>query len=135
MKLIEFNWNPKDRQLREFAVLCLFVLPAVAWFWGASPRSVAIAGAAGSCIAIVGLLRPATVRPLFLALTIMAMPVGMLMGELVVFTIFFLLFLPIALVFRILGRDTLQLRADHNSESFWKPKRAPTDIASYYRRF
>ena len=41
MKLIEINWQPTDRQLRQFGVICLVALPALGWLWGGGTTIVA----------------------------------------------------------------------------------------------
>ena len=33
MKLVEINWNPTDRQLRQFGMIALVALPALGWLW------------------------------------------------------------------------------------------------------
>ena len=47
MRLIEFDWNPTDRQLRQFGVIALVVLPALGWLWGASGTVLATLASTG----------------------------------------------------------------------------------------
>lgn len=134
MKLIEINWHPTDRQLRQFGVICMFALPAVAWLWGGGTTIVITLALAGTVLALTGLAAPAILKPVFLALTILATPIGMVVGELAMLIIYFGIFLPFGLISRITRRDSLQLRLDRGKDSYWEAKKQPTNIASYYRQ-
>ena len=134
MKLIELNWQPTDRQLRQFGVICLFALPALAWLWGGGTTIVMTLGLAGLLMAVAGMAVPTVLKPVFLALTIVATPIGMVIGELAMLAIYFCVFLPFGLVFRLAKRDSLQLKLDENKESYWQAKKQPANISSYYRQ-
>jgi hypothetical protein len=77
---------------------------------------------------------PSVLKPVFLALTIVATPIGMVIGELAMLTIYLGVFLPFGLVFRIAKRDSLELRLDQSKDSYWQAKKQPVNIASYYRQ-
>jgi len=134
MKLIEFNWHPTDRQLRQFGAICLIALPAVGWIWGGGATTVATLGVIGLLLAITGMVLPTVLKPVFLGLTIVATPFGMVISELAMLMIYFGVFLPLGLVFRIAKRDSLQLRLDGDKDSYWEVKKQPANIASYYRQ-
>ena len=134
MKLIEFNWQPTDRQLRQFGVICLFALPALAWLWGGGTTIVMTLALAGLLLAVAGMAVPTVLKPVFLALTIVATPIGMVIGELAMLAIYFGVFLPFGLVFRLAKRDSLQLRLNQDKDSYWETKKQPANIASYYRQ-
>jgi len=89
---------------------------------------------AGLFLAVVGVAAPTILKPVFLALTILATPIGMVIGELAMLTIYFGVFLPFGLVFRIIRRDNLQLQLDRDKDSYWEAKKQPANIASYYRQ-
>ena len=133
MRLIEINWNPSNRQLRQFGVVCLFALPLLGWLWGGGP-TVVIAAAAGLLLAVAGMARPKMVKPAFLALTLVAAPVGIVIGEAAMLSIYFGVFLPIGLVFRMMNRDGLQLKFDRRAKTYWQPRKQPRDAASYFRQ-
>ena len=134
MKLIEFNLSPTDRQLRQFGVICLFALPGICWLWGGGTTAFAILAATGLLLAVTGLVLPVLLKPIFLALMIIATPIGMIVGELAMLMIYFGVFLPLGLVFRIAQRDSLQRRFDRDAESYWMKKKQPTNSGSYYRQ-
>lgn len=134
MKLVEINWNPTNRQLRQFGVICLFALPLVGWLWGAGGQLLTWLGLAGLVLATVGLLLPRALKPVFLGLTIVATPIGMVLGELVMLLIYFGVFLPIGIIFRVIQRDALQRTLDKNAPTYWENKRQPQTVSSYYRQ-
>ena len=134
MRLVEINWSPTDRQLRQFGIICLFALPLVGWLWGGSLMVVACLAAVGLVLATVGVAFPTAVKPVFLALTILVIPLGMFLGEVAMLLIFFGVFLPIGFIFRLAKRDALQLKVDQTAESYWQDKKQPSSAASYYRQ-
>ena len=86
-------------------------------------------------MAIAGWFRPAVIRPVFLALMIVAMPIGWIVGELILLTVFFGVVWPVGLLQRVLKRDPLQLKIDPSTESYWQPKQQPRGPRDYYRQF
>ncbi len=134
MALIEINWQPTDRQLRQFALIGSIGLPAIGWFWGVGSTAMITLAAIGVCLAVVGWLLPMAVKPLFLALTLIATPIGIAVGELAMLAIYFGLFVPLGCLFRLSKKEAMQLRLDHSRESYWEPKKRPTDVGSYYRQ-
>ncbi len=89
----------------------------------------------GGAMATVAWLRPRWLRPVFIGLLIAAAPLSMIFGELSMLLLYFGVFLPIGILFRLLRRDALQLRMNRNQETYWQSKTEPKDLASYYRRF
>ncbi len=134
MKLVEINWDPNDRQLRQFGAICLVALPLVGWLWGGGPNVVGWLAVAGFLLAIAGVVHPRAVRPAFLGLTIVAAPIGIVVGELAMLAMFFGVFMPIGLIFRIVKRDALQLKFDRQAKTYWQSKKQPRDVASYFRQ-
>ena len=135
MKLIQANWNPAPRQLRQFAATCLIVAPLLGWLWGAPSDVLFGLAVAGLIVGLVGFAMPVSVKPLYLTLMAVTAPIGMILGELAMLTIYFGLFLPMGLIFRLLRRDALQLKLDRSRPSYWQPKPQPKHITSYYRQF
>jgi hypothetical protein len=135
MKLVEINWSPSTRQLRQFGLLCLVALPAAGWLWGATePQLWGLLGIAVA-LAVLGWTRPVFLRPLFIGLMLIAAPIGMIFGEFAMLLIFFGVFLPIGLVFRLMRRDALRLQMDRKKVSHWQPKSEPNDVVRYYQRY
>jgi hypothetical protein len=135
MKLAEMNWSPTDRQLRQFAVVALMALPLAGWMWGARGTTFVWLMGAGLAVGTVGGIAPRLVKPLFIGLSLVALPLGMVCGELALLVVFFGVFLPLSLAFRLAKRDALQRSIDRTLDSYWQRKTPPRGPASYYRQF
>jgi hypothetical protein len=135
MRLVEIIWNPTGRQLRQFAALCAIGLPLVAWLSGGSALTVGACLAAGVGLAVAGLARPRTLKPLFVALMVLAAPVGMVIGELAMLLAFFAVFVPMGVLSRLFKRDALQRKFDRTAKTYWQAKKRPSGPAGYYRQF
>ncbi len=143
MRLVGINRNPSERHLRQFGWCALAALPLLGWArtdwalpsaWDSSQRLVfACLLAAGAALAVLGQLRPRALRPLFLAASFTTLPIGLVIGELLLATVYFLVFTPVALVFRLIGRDSLR-RPEPAAASYWQPRAQPQDPLQYYRQ-
>ena len=134
MKLIEVHWNPPNRQLRQFGIICLFALPLVGWLSGGGEQTVSLLAMVGLLLAIAGFACPRMVKPVFIALTVVAAPIGMLIGEFAMLLVYLGVLLPIGLAFRIMNRDALQLKFDRRAGTYWQAKKPPGSPADYYRQ-
>jgi hypothetical protein len=134
MKLVEVTWNPSKRQLRQFAAICVVALPLLGWIWGGSWQIIGCLAAAGFAVGLVGVLAPAAIKPAFIALTVITLPIGIVIGELTLVLVFFGVLLPLGLFFRLIKRDALQLKIDGTCPTYWQPKKQPSGLASYYRQ-
>jgi hypothetical protein len=86
-------------------------------------------------IGLVGLTRPQWVRLIYVGWMVLAFPIGWTISQIILAVMFFGLFAPIALVFRLLGRDSLYRTRRPDRESFWAPKPASTDLRRYFKQF
>ena len=135
LMLFEINWSPPDRQVKQFAFLCFLLFPVVAWWWSLPALWIGVFFCVGTTFALLGFFAPWFLRPMFVGLSLIAAPFGMVVSELLLLLIFFGLFLPIAIVFRWLQRDALQRKVEIDRQSYWSDKNQPTSIDSYYKRY
>ena len=147
MAIVEVNWRPDRRQLRAFGAAGAVVLGAfAAWvffcrtFFGASLGASAAritAGAvmaAGVLLAILAAAAPRALRPVYLALTAIGLPIGFVMSYVILGVVYFGLFTPIGLIFRVIGRDALCRKFDRGAETYWTERRATDDVRRYFRQ-
>jgi hypothetical protein len=134
MALVSVNWQPDQKQLRQFALSCAVALTAAAWLGATDTRT--IGWLAGLGLAFYGLtwIYPHAIRPLYLACSVITLPIGLAISELVMMIVFAGVFLPMSLWFRWRGRDRLQRRLDSQAETYWQVKRPPKALSSYYRQ-
>ena len=128
----EISWRPSDRQLRGFAFGCLLfsLLFAARWNFLAG-----LLIGVGIVIATIGLLRPQWIRPLYMTWTIAVFPIGWTISKLVLALLFYGVFTPLGLLFRLLGRDTLNLKLQPGAESYWITKETPKDPRRYLQQY
>ena len=137
--LIEIEWHPTIRQLRVFGVgglLASIVAALVLYFvWRAAVVWMVVVLAAGAAVCLCSLVSPAAARILYLGLTLVAMPIGLVVSLVLLAAFYFLLLTPVALVFRLIGRDALRRRFDAAVESYWVPHRPSEDMERYFHQF
>ena len=142
--LAKIPWNPTDRQLRQFGACALVALPLLGWLalgrsdpttWTAEQTSIFVVFAVSAGLGgLLAWCRPRALKYPFLAATLLTMPIGMVVGELLLLIIYFAIFTPVALWFRLIGRDALKRRLEPDSASYWTPKAQPTDVQQYFRQ-
>jgi hypothetical protein len=137
MILTDIPWRPSKSTLRQFAILWLFCVGLLAWRFGVASGQVAgvVLGVLAVGIGAAGWHWPATVRPLFVALTLLTLPIGWVVSTLLLVVVFYGVFTPIALLFRLMGRDALERRFRPDRDSYWEPKVLTSDPARYFRPF
>lgn len=145
MKAVQINFNPSEKMLRQFGWICAFFLPVLAWLFSGRPRPwyasledwkwVAILGVIGIAIALVGMARPMLLKPLFVTLSLITFPIGLVISELILLLIFFGMFLPFGIVFRLIGRDAMERRFEPARATYWVEKRRPDNVRQYFRQY
>ncbi len=144
MTISDIDWHPSDKKLREFAWIWLagfgLVGLIVAWRTGAWTGRSGWEWPLGIWTAAVLVGLPGTVRPRSVAVVYrvwmaLAFPIGWLVSRLVLAFTYFVLFTPLALWFRLTGRDALQRAWKSDQESYWIPLGKAPDPKQYYRQF
>ena len=142
--MIPLDFHPGLRQLRQFCLTALVVLPLLAWLFTGRPTPnvwttfhSALVGsliAVGAILSVLSFVVPAAVRPVYIAVMLIAFPIGLVISELILLLTWLLLFTPLAVIFRLIGRDALDRRFDRSTDTYWRPKRQPKTIESYFRQ-
>jgi hypothetical protein len=138
MALAGIDWSPRSEQLRQFAlVAAAFALLLACWLWRreAPPAAVWTLITLGAGIGLLGGLWPDSVRYLYTATMLITYPIGWLVSQLVLGAIYFGVFTPIALVFRLLGRDALQRRFEPEASTYWQSRPPAPEPGRYLRQF
>lgn len=136
MRWRDIPFNPPTRTLRWFALYAFLFLTGIAvWRCQDEKEPIAIALLALAIIVgALGIVRPALLRPIFVASLIVTFPLGWLISHVLLFILFFGIFTPLGLLFRLLGRDALALRFRPEYKSYWTDKPAARDVRSYFRQ-
>jgi hypothetical protein len=134
MKLVEMNWDPNEQQLQQFGVFALVALPSLGWLWGASPTALTVLLGFGVVLAALGMFAPRTLKYVFVGLSVVTIPIGLVVSEIALMLTFALVFFPIGVLFRLSRRDSLRLKPIP-VESHWVEKPQPRSVSSYYRQW
>jgi len=134
----QLTFHPPIATLRQFSAgwLVLFAgLGLHRWLargdslWGAG--LIALGVLAGGA----GLFRPLCMRWVFAAWMLAALPVGWLVANISLAVMFYAVLTPVALVFRLRGRDVLGRRREPGRPSYWSPIEETHDIRRYFRQY
>lgn len=146
-QMIELNWDPEPRILRQFGWVALVgfgALAAMAWFerfvfgFGLGESRQLVAGALaglGLLSFLFGLAWPRGNRPIFVLLSVVTFPIGFVLSYVILGAVFFGLFAPIALVFRLIGRDPLERKLDADAQTYWSKARPPRPKSDYFKQY
>jgi hypothetical protein len=136
--MIDLNLNPSRKELRTFSLLWAAFLALVAWIvWRRTGSSTAAwtLVAVGMAGALLGLVAPRAMRPVFVGLMIVNYPVGWLMTNVLLAAIFYVVVTPLGIIMRLTGRDPMQRRFDREAPTYWTPRRRDESPSRYFRQF
>lgn len=138
MSLIEINYHPLPKQLRQFGTialsasallsLLLYLLKDLALQW------TLLIFAVGLLIFLASLASLKLTRIIYVALIITTAPIGIVVSFTVLAAFYFLLLTPLALFFRLIGRDPLYRKFDPNAETYWLAHQSDVKPERYFRQ-
>lgn len=145
--LVQLNLKPATKQLRQFGFVALVAFgvigAVVIWrgglfgldFGEAAYRVAYVFWAVGIASAIFSLVLPNANRALFVALIVLTYPIGVVVSHLVLALLFFGILTPVALLFRVIGRDPLARIFEPDRKSYWSDVPEVTETKDYFRQF
>ena len=146
-KLIEIDLKPNEETLRQFGWIALAgfgLLGGLAWLeWlifsfglGAAriPVAATFFGLAGLA-SFFSLVFPKGNLPIYVGLTIIAFPIGLVVSYLIMGSLFYLLITPVGLLFRLTGRDSMKRGFDSDLETYWTESRRNRPKEHYFKQF
>ena len=126
-----------NRTLRQFAVLWMWFFSALACYkWFSSTNSVLVLLFVGLSVLLgpLGLVRPQAIRFAFVGLVTVTYPLGWVVSNLLFALVFYGIFTPIGLVFKLIGRDVLSRRYRRAETTCWRKDPTPSDVRSYFHQ-
>lgn len=136
--MIEINWHPDEKHLKQFAAFSLpgFALfGMVAWHMTGSAIVAVLFLAMGVLTYVLGATSPLRVRPIYLALTAATYPIGWCVSAVILRLFYYTVLTPIGLIRRLMGRDPLRLRRPESAQTYWKHADQHQTIESYFRTY
>ena len=137
MQWSDIQFDPTDRLLRQFAGIWTVFFAGFAVFEQiVHHRTVAAGVMAVLALTIgpAGLIWPKIVKPIYVAWSVLAFPIGFAVSWIALAILLYGVFTPIGLLFRLFGRDPLMRRRPASRDSYWTPTRPATDPSSYFRQ-
>ena len=129
--------NPPAKQLRRFSALLVLALVVLqAWYARAlwEQPILWLLCEIVTWFAVAGVFWPRIMRPVFVGWMILVFPLAWLISHVVLAVLFFGVFTPLGLVFRLFGRDPLSLRRREGVDSYWRTKPMREELISYFRQ-
>jgi hypothetical protein len=130
--------SPSNRTLRQFAGLWLLFFGILAGWQGVAhgfQRPAVFLLCAALLPGIAGLLRPRLLRFIFVGWMVLVFPAGWLTSTLLLAALYYGLFAPLGLLFRLLGRDSLHLRPNPRGTTYWVPLPVSDDPRRYLQPY
>ncbi len=139
MSLIEINFRPEKSQLRSFGFIAVIACGLIFAFLLlykkiALPLS-AVPLFVGIIIFLSSLFSYRLTRLFYLALMFLALPFGLAISFLLMTAFYLLIITPLALLFRIAGRDALNRSFDMKAKTYWIAHRQCDSNERYFRQF
>lgn len=138
MQLPRHLLKPDSRTLRQFAwgwliffgamAICKFAIQhhAKAANWLAVTAIVGIA---------LHLVAPVIFRWIFVIWMVLAYPIGWVVSQVALALMFYCILTPVALLFRLIGRDRLRRFKPANAKTYWIEKQMPADVRRYFQQY
>jgi hypothetical protein len=136
--MMDIPWHAGGRRLRQFSVLWIvfFLSLAIRFSW--LNRSIFPAAATSSLailLGVAGWFRPKIIRPVYVAWMMVVFPIGWTVSRFTLAILFYCVFTPLGLLFRLLGRDALNLSLQPEANSYWVLKEISNDPRRYLKQF
>jgi len=139
MALMEIQWHPTPRQLRVFGLggLAASIVAAAVLhsLWGIDGPRPWIVPAVGVAIFLCSRISLTATRWLYLGLTLLTMPIGLVVSFVLLAGFYFLLLTPLALLFRLIGRDAMRRKWEPRADSYWTPHEPTQTMERYLHQF
>ncbi len=138
MQWSDIQFRPPRKTLRQFAGLWIaFFGGLAAWQYlmRGHATTATVLGVLALTVGPVGLVRPDWMRPIYASWMVLAFPIGWTVSQVVIAAMFYLLFTPIGLLFRLIGRDPLHRARRPAAETYWEPKPQASDLRRYFQQF
>jgi len=115
------NSTPDKQELRKFGLIfagmfILFFALLLPWIW--DKPSPLWAWIVAAVFAAAGLLVPMALAPVYRLWMKIGHVLGWINTRIILGLVFFLIFAPVALLFKVLGKDTLKQRLDASASSY-----------------
>ena len=139
MAMLEINWQPSRRELRQFAGIWFpLACAVVCWFVYRATHSwqlLAALGVIAAVLSVVAFAVPAVALRLYVGWMVAAFPIGWTVSHLLMGVIYYLLITPMGLLMRCFGRDAMGRKFNRTRDTYWVAHTTPRDKQQYFRQY
>ena len=139
MPLININLTPNKKDLRLFgrAALIASILITILLFLikGLALKWCAVIVGVGVVVCLCSIISIRLTRWIYLGLTLLTFPIGLIISFTLLAICYYCLLTPLGLIFRLIGRDSLQRKFDKSAKSYWIPHKPCDNTERYFRQF
>ncbi|MBN2590089.1 MAG: hypothetical protein JXA96_09515 [Sedimentisphaerales bacterium] len=139
MSMIEIDYNPSRKKLRDFGIIALvasIILSLLLYFFKhLAIQWIFIIISAGLFIFLSSLISSKFTRLIYLGLTFLTYPIGFVVNSLVMGIFYFLIITPVGIIFKLSGKDPLHRKFDYSTKSYWLKRQSPDKLDRYFHQF
>ena len=139
MSLIEIDYNPSRKKLRDFGLAALvasIILSLVLYFFKhVAIHWVLIILITGVFVFIVSLVSSKLTRLIYLGFTFLTFPIGYVFSYIIMGIFYFLIVTPVGFIFKLMGKDPLHRKYEPAAKSYWIKRQSPDKLERYFRQF
>jgi hypothetical protein len=139
MSLVKINWNPTNKELRQFGWIAIIAMSLIAtlcyYVKHVELKYCAVIFYIGVVIFIISLISLKLTKYIYVGMSAATFPIGMCISFIVMAIFFYIVITPIGLIFRLFGRDSMKRRFEPEKESYWILHKQNENLRRYFRQF
>ena len=131
------NIKSEKSDLRKFGIIVGIVLLIIAGFFFLKEKeSFQLFLTIGTVLFVTGIVIPFTLKPIYWVWMVFSTILGWFMTRVILSLLFYVVFTPIGLIARSIGKQFLNLKMDHSKQSYWNMRTVETfDTKNYEKQF
>lgn len=139
MGMIPLDLNPSPKKLRQFGwvspIMLLVLALVLRWRFSLPMNGVLSFGLVGLILLILSRISVRLIRPVYQGLVLAGYPIGWVVSHLLMILFYFGIITPLALIFRLFGRDMLYRRWEPERNTYWTEHPQYENVERYFRQF
>jgi hypothetical protein len=136
-RLVDRSEKVTDATVRKFGLVVLVGFAAIGAIarWRLHPQTALGFWIAGGAIAAAALAAPRAVRPFRDAWMRGAAVLGRINTTILITAFYVVAVVPLGLLFKLLGRDSMRRGLDRGAKSYWEPKELAREPRRYFDQY
>lgn len=139
MAMVSLNLKPSEKQLRDFGDIALCMCNIIGlllfWFDKISIRGFVIFCLIGLVMYILSRISTMLIKPVYQGMMIVTFPIGWVVSHVMMGVFYYGIVTPIAIIFKIIGRDPLCRVYDPKAKTYWVRYKQSRSAKHYFHQF